>query len=488
MDSMDWKMRLPPALLCLALLSACSPPPEPRHLLLVTIDTLRADHLGLYGYARDTSPVMDAFARRGVVFENAWVQWPKTTPSMVSMFSATYPHENGIVVEARPQWVPEEMVMLPEVLRDLGFRTTGVTANGVLGRESNFHQGFETFREMWMEGGGRERREAKRVTDVALEELESLAAHSARSIPTEEGERWFLWVHYIDPHQYTPPPGYAELFLEDDLFQSKRVAVNPDRTTYKGISSKLFEKTGNVDDVGVQIANYDGEIRYLDEHLARLFKGLEDLGLEDETLVVLTADHGESLGEHDYYFHHGHVPYEGDVRVPLVFRFPGDRYRGKRISTPVELRSLAPTLLDALGEAPESQPFRAASLMPAIRSGDISGLPETIYTESGGYPTYIHATYTVAARKGSMKLVLPRSDWARERHNGRDLELYDLDADPTEERDLAPQQRQVANAMRAKIHQWLIEVPAIPAGMGRGANLDYRRETRENLRALGYLE
>ena len=86
----------------------------------------------------------------------------------------------------------------------------------------------------------------------------------------------FLWVHYIDPHQYMPPPGYAEPFLEDDLFQSKRVPVNPGRVTYKGISSKLFEKTGNVDDVGVHIASYDGEIRYLDEHLDRLFKGMGD--------------------------------------------------------------------------------------------------------------------------------------------------------------------------------------------------------------------
>ena len=99
-----------------------SEPAQPRNLLLITVDTLRADHLGLYGYGRPTSPVIDELDRRGVVFENAAVQWPVTTPSMVSMFSATYPHENGVVIVAQPQWVPPRLAMLPEVLQARGFR------------------------------------------------------------------------------------------------------------------------------------------------------------------------------------------------------------------------------------------------------------------------------------------------------------------------------------------------------------------------------
>ena len=120
----------------------------PRHLLLITVDTLRADHLGLYGYPRPTSPVIDELGRHGVVFENAIVQWPVTTPSMVSMFSGTYPHENGVVVVAQSQHVPDELEMFPEVLRARGFRTAAVISNGALGRESNFSQGFDVYREL----------------------------------------------------------------------------------------------------------------------------------------------------------------------------------------------------------------------------------------------------------------------------------------------------------------------------------------------------
>ena len=125
-------------------------------------------------------------------------------------------------------------------------------------------------------------------------------------------------------------------------------------------------------------------------------------------------------------------------------------------------------------------------LAPLLRQGKIS---EGVYQANlRAIQKIAAAAYTVAARKGAMKLVLPRSDWARERHRGRALELYDLDADPAEERDLAPAQPREANALRAEIHAWLVETPAIPAGLGRGANPEYRRETQQNLRALGYLE
>jgi len=126
----------------------------PRHLLLISVDTLRADHLGLYGYPRPTSPVIDELGRHGVVFENAIVQWPVTTPSMVSMFSGTYPHENGIVIIAQSQRVSDELEMFPEVLQARGFRTAAVISNGALGRESNFGQGFDVYRELWIVRGG----------------------------------------------------------------------------------------------------------------------------------------------------------------------------------------------------------------------------------------------------------------------------------------------------------------------------------------------
>ncbi|MEE9608687.1 MAG: sulfatase, partial [Myxococcota bacterium] len=279
---------------------ACQPTaPVPRNVLLITVVTLRADHLGTYGYARDTSPVVDELARRGVVFENAWVQWPKTVPSMASMFSATYPQENGVVVVTGGNWVPDRLVMLPEVLRERGFRTAAVVPNAGLGQESNFPQGFESLRELWMEHDGAPR-PAPLVTDAVLEELERLAA---------QPDRFFLWVHYIDPHDpYSPPAEYAEPFLGDELYRSRSVPFNAGDNPHGGIGENLARQHGDRDDVAWYVAQYDGEIRYLDEHLGRLLEGLERSGVAGETLVALTADHGEGLGERDYYFHHGHLP------------------------------------------------------------------------------------------------------------------------------------------------------------------------------------
>jgi arylsulfatase A-like enzyme len=453
----------------------------PRHLLLITVDTLRADHLGLYGYRRATSPVIDELGRHGVVFENAIVQWPATTPSMVSMFSGTYPQKNGIVILAYPQHVPDELEMFPEVLQARGFRTAAVIGNGVLGRESNFRQGFEVYRELWMdrESYGPRPKEADHATDVALELLAGLA---------DSGDRFLLWVHYIDPHlPYVPPAGYAERFMGDAHFRSQRAPVNADNQPWKGIPHQQWEKADKEDDLAVYVARYDGEIRFVDDQIGRLLRELERRSLAEETLVAFTSDHGESLGEHDYYLNHGHLAYEEQVRVPLVFRWPGGRYGGCRIAKPVELRGLAPTLLEAMGVPAEEIRHSAPSLLPAIRGEGEAALPESVFTEAGSFETRKGARYTLAVRKGSRKLVLPRSKWARERAGGRTVELYHLASDPAEAQDLAGAHPGEVAQLRRELRAWIRSSQAVrrkaPPQPAR-----VRDETRRALRELGYIE
>jgi arylsulfatase A-like enzyme len=461
------------------LCAACEMESPPQHVILISADTLRADHLGTYGYLRETSPRIDAFAATGIVFERAWVQWPKTTPSMVSMFSGTYPHENGIVVLARPQIVPDEMTLFPELLAQAGIATAAVVSNSVLGRESNFQQGFERYREVWLDEA-RHKIRADHVTDVALEVVDELVA---------EGRRFFLWVHYQDPHTpYVPPREYFEPFLEDKWFESRRAPHNADDRSYRGISRKVWsmKRARSSDDVGYYVAKYDGEIRYMDEQIGRLFDELAGRGVLDESLIGFTADHGESLGEHDYYFHHGHVPYEPEVRVPLVFRWPNGRHGGRRIAHPVELRGLGRTLLEALGV--DAAPLGGSSLLPALTDGETSSLPDRIFTTSGSAATFSGARYTLAVLERGLKLVLPRSEWGRGVHGGREFELYALSDDPDEERDLAPTRAGDARTLRETLASWWLDVPPVPPIRVQDDAVRYREETVRNLRELGYLE
>jgi arylsulfatase A-like enzyme len=474
--------------LLLALMAAPLPPllagcggsgPPARNVLLISVDTLRADHLGLYGYARDTSPAMDRLASEGVTFDRAIVQWPVTTPSMTSMFSGHYPHVTGIVIAAGDNMLPDRLLMLAEAFRDRGHRTAAVVANGVLGRHNNFAQGFQVYRELWKrEGDPARRTDARHVTDAALEELRDLAP---------AGEPFLLWVHYVDPHfPYDPPDGYAEAFERDSHYRRIDAPVNADDDAWRGIPHGRYARAGRVADLGRYIADYDGEIRYTDEQIGRLLEGLDASPAADATLVALVADHGESLGEHDFYLNHGHVPYEEQLRVPLIFRWPDRRHAGRRIGAAVEVRGLARTLLAAVGTPDAENPFEGTNLLPVMEGGATGDLPAEVFSEAGSEETRVRRSYTLAMHRDGLKLVLPRTDWARERAGGRELELFDLARDPDEQRDLGGERRELAESMRHELLEWFFSEEPWP----RHTRYDPERAdrmTRQALRELGYV-
>jgi arylsulfatase A-like enzyme len=467
------------AALALTLLAfvACQTEPgtPPRHLLFICVDTLRADHMSLYGYPRATSPVIDQLGREGVVFEHALVQWPVTTPSMASMLSGMYPHITGVVIDATVNPLPQRMLLLPEVLQQNGFTTAAILANPVLGPQNHFDQGFDHFEKMWQAGTSDD---ARTVTDAALAKLEVLAG---------SGERIFGWVHFIDPHDpYDPPEGYAEPFFGDAHYRSRSVAPNPTNDPFRGIPLDDYTRDQE-NDLANYIARYDGEIRFVDEQIGRLLAGLEPLGLADDTLVVLTSDHGESLGEHEIYFNHGQVPYDEQLRVPLVMRWPDGRFAGTRLRKPVELRGLARTLASAAGIDEAANPFDGADWLAALREDDMSRLPDYVYSAAGGSATRRWRRYTLTVRNEDWKLVLPRSDWARARHGYQDLELYDLGSDPEERRNLATDREPQAVALRENLEAWFeADTPWTRRVVRRQVSVN--PETEEALRELGYLE
>lgn len=421
----------------LFLCASCGSPEEPSaetyrpapstSILLITVDTLRADFLGCYGRETLSTPFIDELALRGVRFESAVAQVPLTTPSHASILTGTYPPVHQIR-DMGGFRLASGVPTLAETLQKAGFDTAAVVAAAVLNREYELDRGFRVYDDRLeaapshpgLPGVVAEIR-ADRVTDRALQWLE---AGWNGSSP------FLLWVHYYDPHfPYDPPEPYRSRYAED---------------------------------------LYAGEIAYTDEQIGRLLQGLSRRGVQDQTLVVFLSDHGESLGEHGERTH-GVFLYDSTMRIPLIFSGPGIP-ENRVIGQQVRSIDLFPTLLDYLGLAPE-KPVAGVSLLPALREGrpvrSHQAYMETVYPK-------IHMGWSElrALRTDEWKLVLaPRP------------ELYRLSQDPGERENLVT--RYPAEADRLQKQIW--EVVGPPE---RDARVEYRpvdEETRQRLQALGYV-
>lgn len=356
--------------IALALLAAAcdarSPEPAPRpapsagtrlNVLLVTIDTLRADHLGLYGYARATSRRLDAFAKRAVAFEQAYTYWPKTRGSFVAMMSGRRDSQTGygkthpVLLDFNPT--------LAEVLKGAGYRTTAMVDNANVAAQHGYARGFDRYRETWLEKElPTEMDRTRAITGEGVAFLE-------RAPPDQP---YFLWLHYVNPHApYTPPAPYDTAFVDAGARQGPRL-----RTVdgFVGGIRKEWAVAGQ-DRLGYYVAQYDGEIAAVDEEVGRVLDALDRSGAAGRTLVVVTSDHGESLGEHDYYFDHGQDLFDPSLRIPLLVAVPGVA-GGTRTAALASTLDLVPTVLDAV-KVSYPPDLAGTSLLPALRGQPLPG-------------------------------------------------------------------------------------------------------------------
>lgn len=299
------------------------------NVVLLTVDALRPDHLGCYGYPRDTSPTADSLASSGAIFKNAVVQYPMTSPNFATMFTGTYPSTHGVI---RVRTVlPDDNLTLAEVLAAAGFHTCGITTNGNLYPVFNYSQGFEEYHKCG-------HKQPELVTATTLEWLES-----------GPPEPFFLWMHYTEPHgPYNPRPPYDTMFDPED---------NP-RTGTMGPEA-------GEDRVARAIARYDGSVRRTDDAIRRLLSGFREMGYAENSMIVFTTDHGESFGEHGYYFGHGAYAYEATVRAALIVSFPGVVPPGLSIDPPVGTVDIMPTVLEAVG-VPIGDRIQGHSFLPTL--------------------------------------------------------------------------------------------------------------------------
>lgn len=442
-----------------------SRPRDPRNLILITIDTLRADHLNTYGYKRDTSPEIAARSAKAVVFEHAFAQWPKTVPSMESMFTSTYAHTSGIMFGSRGQRVPEDLTTLTEVLRDHGFTTHGITSNAVLASETNFSQGFAQYDETWMDRSrGAAHSRADHVTDFALRALNQL-----------KDKKFFLWVHYVDPHyQYRPPAPYDRMFVGDRFYnKSRTLKVNAEDTNYyDGIAKRAWD-LDHSEEWDFYIAQYDAEIRFLDDQLKRLFSEFDKQGIWKNSVVVFTADHGESLGENHYFFEHGWFPYTSCSNVPLMVWSPMEAPR--RIPQTTAILDLAPSLLRIfklpIPASFEGRPWDGQPRAVYVEAGE-GGLNRTNFTRSMIVWPY-HLVYVPSPTYQNMMKKEP-------------IELYNLEKDWAEDQNLAATMPDKSKDLERQLFKWIATAPNYTPPKGKSP--DYDPQAIEQMESLGYLQ
>lgn len=304
-------------------------PPGP--IVVIVVDTLRADHVTCYGYTRPTSSSMCRLANDGVIFERAYTPRTATTPAIASVFTGLYPYRHG--VRNLYQVLPQAMRTLAEQLRGEGYRTGAFVSSFVMGRDfSGFDQGFEVYDDaLTTQEAFRENfeRTAPETVDRALVWLRTV------------GPRAFLFLHLIEPHgPYMPPPPYAERFALPA--EGRRATHVPD-----------YQKIPDVDFVSEYIGRYDGEVAAADNEIGRLLATVQGLGWYQSATIVVVADHGESMGEEGLWFQHGHGVNDAEARVPLIIKFavhpPSTMALRSRVSEPVSLVDLFPTVLAEAG-------------------------------------------------------------------------------------------------------------------------------------------
>jgi arylsulfatase A-like enzyme len=429
--------------------------------LLVTVDTLRADHMGIYGYRRRTSSCMDALGRRGVVFEQAYTYWPKTRGSFVGIMTGRFASQSGygkshpLLLDFNPT--------LASVLKEAGYETVATVDNPNVASSLGYAKGFDRYRETWEES----------ALATEMDRARAITADGVRYLSQAKPDRPFLlWLHYVNPHApYDPPAPWETAFLDADA--SRGPALRPVDGFHGGVPRRWAVPGRGL---GWYVARYDGEIAAADAEVGRVLEALDASAVRDRTLVVITSDHGESLGEHRYYFDHGEDLFDPSLRIPLLVAGPGVK-AGHRTDVLATTLDLVPTILDAV-KVSYPPDLVGQSLLPAVRGERRPDRPRLQGQNDRNL---------LGAWDRRFKMVATPSD------AGSRYALYDRERDPGETRDVSPAQAERAREerrglelFREKIDAQLVKTRRLLEG--RPGEVRLSPEACEKLQAMGYVQ
>jgi arylsulfatase A-like enzyme len=465
----------------------------PHTVVLVQLDTLRKDHLDLYGYARQTAPTLKRLAEEGAWFEHAVTQTGWTKAATSSIMTSLYPTTHG--VHGIPDRLPASATTLAEVYRQAGYATASFSSVSFTGQFTNLHQGFEEVHESESTAGRAGPRGAKTAREYVDRVTEWLEDH--RDVPS------FVYLHFFDPHSpYEPNKPYDTMWADPngreeynrnletlkkfvkDAFMAQRGMATPDELKAAGIDAARFMQY--VKDW------YDGSIRGMDAEIARLVERIEELGLRDGALLAFYADHGEEFHEHGYMWH-GRTVYGETMRVPLVFWSPGRLSRGRKIEEPVQLIDVMPTLLEVSG-LPAPREMQGQSLRPLLAAGPGQGA----VAANGGWKRrpLVSEKNPFGADEFPAKgksFAIVDGNWKLIHHVIRppekpEFELFDFYKDPLDQHDLAPQQPEVVQRLAGMLEGWQRVVKQAQLKSDTETTKGMTAEQLERLRSLGYVK
>ena len=417
------------------------------NIILITVDALRADHLGTYGYGSDVSPRLDALAGRSTVYEFAYCPIPKTSASLASMMTGLHP----LVHKTRPNRgvLAADHITLAEALKMRGYTTRAVVDNASLSRKFKFHQGFEDYIEVWNHVEEKTDSTAF-ITDRVLEWLEAGPA-----------QPFFLWVHYIEPHSpYRPPSEFIENRSGGRILEElqKAVIVYPQKYRPAGADEGYFHSL------------YEASVKYTDREIGRIIDLFDGRGYDKNTILIITSDHGEELGEYNFFYNHGPLPFNSSVRIPLIVYEPG--VRSRRIRYPVSLMDLYPTLLDRAGlvsarsiqgrELTERNPERKLYILAIC---DDNRTYSVVYRRFH----YVRLEPGIAAELGL-----------------EEEYLFNIHLDPLERNNLIKQERSLADLLVNDFR--LVQAQSVLAEDSREKGPELSENEIRNLKSLGYIK
>ena len=429
------------------------------NIVLISIDTLRTDHLSCYGYERNTTPHIDAIAEQGIIFKNVIAPSSWTAPSMASLFTSTYPVNHGLVhgIEYRrreQEVLSGALATLPEILQKHGYTTFGVSANHHLTEEFGFGRGFDHFAYL-----GWQNADMVNNTVYAWEEV------------IKESEKYFLWIHYNDPHiPYAARSPWIERYAAQSSDQARQVA----RKTRSHLKLKEFIPTLKDDPQARAnlIALYDSEISYVDSHIGKL---MGKFSLESDALIIITSDHGEEFLEHDNIGHGNNLHHE-TVSVPLIVKKPYSSKK-KTVEQYVNLLDIMPTVLDLIKVNFPEQTLGKSFL---AREGTLGWLKKII---SGNDTPKYH--FSELDRHYFMKSIMTPQWKYIYNYQDEKEHLYNLEKDPLELLNIFDKEPERCDQLKEQLFNWVSQSRQDPP---KTKIIAFSPEEEEKLNTLGYID
>ena len=452
------------------------------NVILITIDALRPDHLGCYGYKRNTSPNIDKLAKGGAIFTQTISQAPYTLASVASFISSSSPYKHLYLTNLREHYLYNlymnpAVSSLPGILNQVGYMTALFNDQPMLNRCRGIREDFNTISEI-------NQNNPKEITQLAL-----------RWLRKNQNKRFFLWLYYFGAHgAYKPSSPYSDIFFRDGLPKIDKhipFAMEDMKDIFGVIPKGIAED--NITDVNYYISKYDGKIRVVDEQIGVILGELEKLSLDKKSLIILMSDHGEGLGEHNYYFLHGHTLYDELIRVPLIIKYPPLIHKNTIIDYQVRLIDMVPTIVDILNVNKKSRikGMDGISLRPYI-----SGRKD--YVRQYAFSSIGDIFFSI--RTEDWKLIFsdlkkinesPRLSHQYKDNYPDEYQLYNLKNDPGEARNIFDKEQEIFKNLKEKLDRYIFNTMQfnLPREIYKNRASELLDEEGERtLKSLGYIQ